>query len=164
MVPMDTSGEKAGDAHLVRVVVPAGGKREVVIEEVAPALKSVDLHTESGLSMLAAFASGAGASGELGRKVEHAVRLRRELGALDDELETARGRLEELRRRSSDLAEQVASLRTARSGAAVLRVLEAKLVETTNDLAKASSAALGLEDRRNVARVKLEDALAEISP
>ncbi len=155
--------ERLGEAHLFRLKVPAHGKLEVSIEEETPVLKSVDLRSTQGLDLIRAFVTDAALEGEIKKRVEGIVGMQKDLGTLEERIETARQQMEEYRNRMHELHAQVVTLKAVKTGGTLMKSLEKKLEEVSDKLSKSTVDLVALEEQRMIARIKLQDGIAELS-
>jgi len=155
--------ERLGEAHLFRVKVPARGKLEVAIEEETPVFKTVDLRSKEGLDLIRAFVSSAALEGDVKKRVEAVVAMQKDLGTLEERIDTARQQMEEYRARMHELHAQVVTLKAVKTGGTLMRSLEKKLEEVSDKLSKATVDLVGLEEQRMISRIKLQDGIAELS-
>ena len=158
------AAEKLGDAHLFRVEVDANAKTEVVIEEATPVLKTTDIRTPAGLELMRAYLSSAAIEGVLKTQVEELLRLHKEMADIEQAITNTREQMGEYRVRMDELHAQIVTLRAVKStGASLVSHLEKKLEEVSERLSKGTIDLVTLEERRMIARVKLEDGIAELS-
>jgi hypothetical protein len=155
--------ERLGEAHLFRVKVPAKGKIEVAIEEETPVLKTVDLRSAAGIDLIRAFVSSAALEGDIKKRVEAIISMQKDLGTLEERIETARQQQEEYRSRMNELHAQIVTLKAVRTAGPLMRSLEKKLEEVSEKMSKATVDLVGLEEQRMISRIKLQDGIAELS-
>ncbi len=155
--------ERLGEAHLFKIKVPANGKVEVAIEEETPVFKTVDLRSTAGIDLIRAFVSSAALEGDIKKRVETIVTMQKDLGTLDERIETARQQMEEYRSRMNELHAQVVTLKAVKTGGTLMRSLEKKLEEVSEKMSKATVDLVGLEEQRMISRIKLQDGIAELT-
>lgn len=155
--------ERLGEAHLFRVKVPAKGKIEIAIEEETPVLKTVDLRSAAGIDLIRAFVSSAALEGDIKKRVEAVIALQRDLGTLEERIETARQQQDEYRSRMNELHAQIVTLKAVKTAGPLMRSLEKKLEEVSEKMSKATVDLVGLEEQRMISRIKLQDGIAELS-
>ncbi|MFO0552707.1 MAG: DUF4139 domain-containing protein [Polyangiaceae bacterium] len=158
----EAESSRIGDAHLFRVVVPGDSKKELVLEEETPILRSVDLRSPSGLELVKAYVSSAAIDGEVAVKLKSILELQRELGNVEERIETQREQISELRARMDELHAQVLTLKVVKTGGQLMKNLESKLDEISDRVSKATVDLVGLEEQRMIARIKLQDGVAEL--
>ncbi len=155
--------EKLGEAHLFRIKVPAHGKVDVAIEQETPVFRTVDLRSNEGLDLIRAFVSSAALEGDVKKRVEAVVSMQKDLGTLEERIETARQQMNEYRARMDELHAQVVTLKAVKTGGTLMRSLEKKLEEVSDKLSKATVDLVALEEQRMISRIKLQDGIAELS-
>lgn len=157
------STERLGTAYLFRVEVPASGKTELVVEEETPVTRSADLRTQAGVGLVAAYVSGAAVEAGLKDAVHGVEKLHKEVATVDEQMETLREQMGEYRTRMDELHAQIVTLKAVRTAGPLMQGLEKKLGEVSDKLSKATLEMVALQERRMVAKVKLEDAVAELT-
>ncbi len=158
------AADKLGDAVLFKVELAGGARVPLTIEEETPVLRTTDLRTPEGMALIRAFVSDDAKAGPLAAEIGEIVKLHTEVAKVGEAIVTAREQMGELRQRMDELHAQVVTLRAVRSpNQGLLAGLEKKLAEVSDRLSKATLALVGLQERQMIARVKLEDALAELS-
>ena len=155
--------ERVGNAHLFRVEVPAGGTTEVALEEATPVRRTTDVRTGPGLDMVRVYLSSGQLTGKLKDSVERLVALSHEVGNAQQKIVTLRDQQGEYRQRMDELHAQIVTLRAVKSGGALMRNLEAKLTEVSDKLSRATIDTVAMQETLMIARVHLEDAIAELS-
>ncbi len=156
--------ERFGEAHLFKVKVPAQGKVEVTIEEETPVLKSVDMRSAGGMDLVRAFVSSAAlAEGDVAGKLKGLLELQKELGNVEQKIETAREQMGEYKARMDELHLQVVTLKAVKTGGSLMKNLEKKLEEVSDKLSKSTVDLVALEEQRMISRIKLQDGVAELS-
>jgi Domain of unknown function (DUF4139) len=155
--------ERLGTAHLFRVDIEPGGKAELSIEEATPVFQSTDIRGATGMDMIKAFLSSAAVEAGLKEKVGELVKLQTEIGTLEQRILTVREQMGEYRARMDELHAQVVTLKVVKTAGPLMKSLEAKLVEVSDRVSKATIAVVGLEEALMVARIKFQDKVAELS-
>lgn len=155
--------ERIGEAHLFRVVVPAGGKTEVEVEEVTPVFKTVDIRSSVGMELVKAYVSSAALEGDAAAKLRSLVELQKELGNVEQKIDTQREQMDEYRQRMDELHAQIVTLKAVKTGGSLMKNLEAKLGEVSDKLSSATVTLVALEEQRMISRIKLQDGVAELS-
>jgi hypothetical protein len=156
--------ERIGEAYLFRVDVPAKGKVEVVIEEETPVFKTVDIRATSGMELVRAYVSSAAAlEGDVAGKLKGLLALQKELGTIEEKIATQREQMSEYRARMDELHAQLVTLKLVKTAGPLMRNLEQKLGEISDRISKATVDLVSLEEQRMIARIKLQDGVAELS-
>ena len=89
--------------------------------------------------------------------------MHRELGELDEKLQTIATQIEMYRGRVDELNSQLVTLRKVPQAAELSRNLAKKMAEISDKLQKATLDAASVEGERLTRRVALEDRLAELT-
>ncbi len=155
--------ERIGDAYLFRVVVPARGKTNVEIEEATPIFKTVDIRSPAGMELVKAYVSSAALQGDAAEKLKGLVELQKELGNVEQKIDTQREQMSEYKARMDELHAQVVTLKAVKTGGSLMKNLEKKLDEVSDKVSQATVALVQLEEQRMIARIKLQDGVAELS-
>lgn len=157
------SPEKLGAANLFKVELKAGEKREITIEEHTPIFKTTDIRTPQGLEQIKVFVSQAANKGPLADRLAEIVKLNTDMVKIDEEIATRREQMQEYRARMDELHAQIVTLRAVKTAGPLLGHLEKKMQEVSERLSKATIDVVALEEKKMVARVRLQDAVAELS-
>jgi len=157
------STEKLGDAQLFRVEIPANGKVELVLEEETPVLRSVDVRSSAGMDLVRAYLSSAALAPELAAKMKPLLDLQKDIGNVEQRIDTGREQMSEYRARMDELHVQIVTLKAVKTAGPLMKSLEKKLEEVSDKLSKATVDLVALEEQRMVSRIKLEDGIAELS-
>ncbi len=155
--------ERVGQAYVFPVEVPAHAKIELVIEESTPIMQTTDVRTKEGLEMIRAYLSADLAQGPLKEAVQTIVREQQELGTIEQRKATAREQLGEYRARMDELHAQIVTLKAVKSAGPMMQSLEKKLSETSDKVSKMTVQIVELEEQAMVARIKLQDSIAELT-
>ncbi len=157
------SVEKLGEAQLFKVQIPANGKVEVTIEEETPVIRSVDVRSSAGMDLVRAYLSSASLDAELAAKMKPLLDLQKDIGNVEQRIDTAREQMGEYRQRMDELHAQLVTLKLVKTAGPLMRSLEKKLDEVSDKLSKATVDLVALEEQRMVSRIKLEDGIAELT-
>jgi len=149
-------------AHLFRFGVPSQGKAEAEIVEVVSRESVIDIRTPDGAKLLLAHVDTGAAPDNVRTQVRAVLGSTEELRDLTERLNAKRSQQKELRDRLHQLEVEVFTLRTVKSSGRLLVDLERKLASTRERVSKSTSDLVDLEDRSMVAKIRLEDALAEL--
>ncbi len=154
--------EKVNGSHLFRVSVPAGDKTTVAIEEHTPVYKTADIRTTEGLELVRAYLS-AQARHELREKVDAVLKEQREMANTEQRISTKRDQMDEYRQRMDELHAQLFTLKAVKTAGPLMHNLEKKLQEVSDKLSKATIDIVGLQEKLMVARIHLQDVVAELT-
>lgn len=157
------TAEKLGAANLFKVELAPGEKREITIEEHTPVFKTTDIRTPHGLEQIKVYVSQSAAKGPLADRLAEIVKLNADMAKIDEEIQTRREQMQEYRARMDELHAQIVTLRAVKTAGPLLVHLEKKMQEVSDRLSKATLEVVALEEKKMVARVRLQDAVAELS-
>lgn len=157
------SSERLGAAHLFRLEIPGSGKTELVVEEETPITKSADLRTSDGVGLVAAFVSEAAVDAGLKDAVRGVEKLHKDVANTDEQMLTLRQQMVEYRTRMDELHAQIVTLKAVKTAGPLMQGLEKKMGEISDKLSKATLELVALEEKKMVAKVKLADAVAELT-
>jgi len=155
--------ERVGSAHVFPIEVPAHAKIELVIEESTPVTQTTDIRTKEGLDMIKAFISADLAQGPLKDAIQSIVKEQLELANIEQRKGTAREQLAEYRNRMDELHAQIVTLKVVKSAGPMMQSLEKKLTEVSDKVSKITVQIVELEELAMVARIKLQDSIAELT-
>ncbi len=155
--------EKIGQAVLFRLDLKANEKRDIVIEEHTPVFKTTDIRTPHGLEQIKAYVSQGAAKAGLQEKLSEIVKLNQDLAKIEEHIATLREQQAEYRTRMDELHMQIVTLKAVKSAGPLMTNLEKKLAEISDKVSKAAIDVVAQEEKRMVARVRLQDAVAELS-
>lgn len=156
--------EKLRGAYLFPVTVPAGGTLNLTIEESTPIQKTVDARSSAGVAELGLYLKTAkNLPEDLKLKLGQVLTMHRELGELDEKLETIETQIQMYRARVDELNAQLVTLRKVPQAAELSRNLAKKMSEISDKLQKSTLDAASVEGERLTRRVALEDRLAELT-
>jgi hypothetical protein len=156
--------EKLRGAYLFPVTVPAGGTLNLTIEESTPIQKTVDARSAAGVAELGLYLKTAkNLPEDLKQKLAQVLSMHRELGELDEKLNTIETQIEMYRARVDELNAQLVTLRKVPQAAELSRNLAKKMGEISDKLQKSTLDAASVEGERLTRRVALEDRLAELT-
>ena len=150
-----------GDAYLIPLPLQAAKASTLTIEERQPRKQTIQL-LDSG-TQLGLYIEGSHLPTEVVEKLTAAIALRKEMGKIEENVETLRERLGDLSSRADDARENLKSLEKVRGADDLRRRLVASLTQLTIE-SDAVAKKLGLESEALAnARTKLHDALKEIT-
>ena len=163
LVHAPPTAERVAEAHLFRVDVEPGGQSEITIEEATPVYRTTDVRTTNGLDLVKAYLASAPAESPLRRELAEVVKLRTEMANVEQEIATKREQMNELRARMDELHAQIVTLRAVRTQSSLVGHLEKKLDEVSDRVSKQTLEIVALEEKLMVARVRFQDAIAELT-
>ena len=155
--------DKLGNAQLYRVELPGNAKSEIILEESTPVRRTIDIRTPEGLSQIRLYATEAAAKGPLKDKLDEIVRQYADVGTVEEQIHTLRTQMGEYRTRVDELHAQIVTLKAVKSAGPLMVNLEKKMQEASDHVSKATIDIVSLEEKKMVLRIKLEDAIAELT-
>jgi outer membrane protein OmpA-like peptidoglycan-associated protein len=155
--------EQMGTSRLFAVRVEPGKSATVTIEEQTPLRRSVDLRTEVGVELVRVYLRAPGTDARVKAAMAKMLEHFDAMVAADQRIDMLRERVAELRVRLDELHGQVASLEGLRRGANLESHLQRKMKETSEAVQKATIDIVEAQEQRMVARVRFQDAVAELS-
>ncbi|HWL87656.1 MAG TPA: DUF4139 domain-containing protein [Polyangiaceae bacterium] len=157
------STERLGTASLFRIQLEPGQKKELVVEEQAPEIKTVDVRTPAGMDLVRVFLSTAAMAGPLKGQVGELLKVAQDIGNIEQRIATTREQMQEYRTRMDELHAQVVTLRAVRTAGPLMQSLERKLQEVSDKLSKATIEVVALQEKLMIARVRLQDGVADLT-
>jgi hypothetical protein len=158
-LPKDT--ETTPDAYFVRVELTPQKPEKVTIEEVMPMRRELRLMNAEG-DRLSLYVQGSELEPGTKKKMDRVVELRRNQGAIVEEL----GRLREKRNdavdRAAELRESIRSIEKTPQAEKLRKMLLDKLTEVTKASDELSVTMTKKEDDAAVVRAELDDAVREL--
>jgi len=161
--PPGAGDEKLGSANLLRVVLEPHGKVDVAIEEATPVFRTIDVRAPESIEQVRVFLTRAAVAGPVKQQVEVLLKLNKEMADIDQRIVTTREQMAEYRARMNELHDQIFTLKAVRTAGPLMQSLEAKMQEVSDKLSKATIAIVAFEEKRMVARVHFQDAVADLS-
>src|SRR5262249_2121084 len=149
--------------EVFRVDVPAGGSADLAIDESTPVYKTIDLRSPVDMDRVRVFLSSGTMQGPLARAIEELIKMQQELGNVEQRILTTREQMQAYRSRMDELHAQIVSLRLVKSGGALMKNLEKKLIDVSDKLSQATVDLAGLEEKAMLLRVHFQDGVAELS-
>jgi chromosome segregation ATPase len=95
--------------------------------------------------------------------VQTIVKEQLELANIEQRKATAREQLGEYKARMDELHAQIVTLKMVKSAGPMMQSLEKKLSETSDKVSKITVQIVELEEQAMVARIKLQDSIAELT-
>jgi hypothetical protein len=155
--------ERIGDAVLFAVELGPGERRAVEIVETTPLVRRLDLRTIGAVEMLEVYLSGdAAEDGALTAQLAPLLATHREIVDHYTAVDSLQLQLDELRARSGELHRQIVSLRAVKTRGPLIRHLDAKLREVSERVQRGTMEVVDREQKLMLARIRFQDALAEI--
>jgi hypothetical protein len=146
---------------LIPIPLVAGKPSTFTVEEREPRRRSIQL-LDAKSTQLAAYVDAGGLAPELGDKLRAAVALRKDMGAIEDELDGLRTRIADLAQRGTELRESLRALDKVRGADDLRKKLVAGLTQVTAD-GDTVSRALGAKlEALATMRGRLQDAIREL--
>lgn len=158
-----TAYERLGVAYLFRVEVAGRGKADVTIEAATPLLKTTDIRTPDGMELVRVYLSSATAQGPLKAQVDGLLKLHKDMANIEQQIATTREQMQEYRARMDELHNQIFTLREVRTGASLLKSLEAKMQEMSGRLSQATLKVVEHQEKLMIARIHFQDGVADLS-
>jgi len=155
--------EKVGSANIIGIEIDGGAKKEISIEESTPIFKTIDLRSPGGMEQVKVYVSSAAASGPLREQVAKIVKMQQEIGNLEQKVETKREEVSEYRARIDELHSQIFTLKAVKTGGALMKDLEKKMMEMSDKLTKATIDLVNQQEQLMMARIRFQDAVAELT-
>lgn len=155
--------ERLGVAHLFRVEVDPGDKREVVIEEATPLFKTTDVRTQVGMDLVRVYLSSAAVQGPLKVKLGELLEVQKEIGNLEQRIQTTREQMSEYRQRMDELHAQLVTLKLVKTAGPLMQSLEKKMQEMSDKLSKATIDVVALQEKLMISRIHFQDGVADLS-
>lgn len=155
--------EKVGSANVLGIDVEPGAKKEISIEESTPVFKTIDLRSPGGMEQVRVYVSSAAVAGPLKEQVNKLVKLQQEIGNLEQRVETTREQVGEYRARIDELHTQIFTLKAVKTGGALMKDLEKKMMEMSDKLTKATLDLVNQQEQLMMARIRFQDAVAELT-
>ncbi|MCB9740095.1 MAG: DUF4139 domain-containing protein [Deltaproteobacteria bacterium] len=157
------SVEQMGTSRLFAVTVEPGKSAELTIEEQTPLRRSVDLRSDAGIELVRVYLAAPGADPKLKAAMAEVLGHFDAMVGAEAKIAHLRERAAELRVRLDELHDQLSSLEGMRRGASLEAHLQKKMKETSEHVQKATLAIVEAQEARMLARVRFQDALAELS-
>ncbi|MFT3691657.1 MAG: hypothetical protein QM831_00865 [Kofleriaceae bacterium] len=155
--------ERTGDAHLFEVDLKANETKDVVIAEATPMEKTLDLSADVTVEMMKAYVSSAITTPELKSQLEKVIGIHKKLADLVEDQVSVHRRLDEYRERMDELHGQIVTLQAVKTGGDLMTHLKDKMKDISDRVQKATIAVVDDEEKIMLARVQLQDAIAELT-
>jgi hypothetical protein len=154
--------ESMGDSHLFMVELAPGQTKMVEIEEATPIVKTVDLRSDVGLSMVKLFVEAPSADESFATQMKKVLGLHREIADAEQTMTSVRQRLGDYRERMDELHVQLVTLEAVRSKGDLMGHLKQKLRDISDRVQKATIDLVDLEEKAMLARIRFQDSISEL--
>ncbi|HWO25561.1 MAG TPA: OmpA family protein [Kofleriaceae bacterium] len=151
-----------GDAYLLAVSLAPAKVSELVIEEREPRRRTLELIDGRGAD-LGVYVEGGGLPPGVGDKIKEAVRLRKEMGAVEEEIKAARRKLDDVSARSYEIRESLRALEKVRTADDLRKKLVGSLATATQDQEQLTKEITAKSETLAAARGRLMDAIRDRS-
>jgi outer membrane protein OmpA-like peptidoglycan-associated protein len=159
-LPPDTVDQ--GDAYLVPLPLAGGKTSELVVEEREPRKKAIAL-MDVDTADLVLYVDGGGLPQAVQAKLRTAIALRKDMGAIEAEIETLRERIADVAARADELRDNLRALDRVAGAGDLRKKLVASLGQTTSQ-SDAIARSLGAKtEALAAARARLADAIREVT-
>ncbi|WP_394845037.1 DUF4139 domain-containing protein [Pendulispora brunnea] len=157
------SVERIGGANLFRVILDAGAKKDIVVEEQAPQFKTVDLRSPDGMALVRTYLSTSAQESPLKSEVTTLLNLQQEIGNIEQRIATVRDQMQEYRSRMDELHAQVVTLRAVKTAGPLMQNLQNKLQDVSDHMSKSTIEVVALQEKLMVSRIRFQDGVADLS-
>ena len=155
--------ERVGDAHLFEIQLAPGEAKEVMIAEATPIERTLDLSADVTLEMMKVWIEAPEGTPELKDQLRKLLGIHRNLVDIAQEQDSMRRRLADYRGRMDDLHAQIVTLQAVKTGGELMGHLKTKMKEISDRVQKTTIQIVDQEEKIMLARVRFQDALAELS-
>jgi len=155
--------ERVGDAHLFLVDLKPNEVRSIEISEATPMERTLDLSADVTLGMMKVYVEAPEGSPELKDQLRKLLGIHKGLVDLAQEQESLRRRLGDYKERMDELHAQILTLQAVKTGNDLMSHLKAKMRDISNRVQKATIELVDQEEKIMLARVRFQDALAELT-
>ena len=151
-----------GDSYLIPLPLQSAKTSVLQLEERQPRRQTIHI-LDAGATEIGLYVEGSQLPGPVKEKLVEAIALRKEMGKLEENLESLRERIVDLSERATEVRENLKSLEKVRGTDALKKKLVASLTAVTSE-ADTLARKLGTDSEAlATARNKLQDSLREIS-
>jgi hypothetical protein len=155
--------EKVGDAHLFRVALAPRATRSISVEESTPMTRTLDLRSPSALDMVTLYLSQPVDDPGLAGPMKQLLALNKEMADHEQAIDNLRQRLDDFRVRMDELHAQIVTLQAVKSGGTLMKHLKQKMTEVSELVQKGTIDVVNREERLMLARIRFQDAVAELT-
>jgi OmpA family len=157
------SFERIGDAHLFKVTLKPNEVKNILISEATPMEKTLDLNADVTLGMMKVYVEAAEGSADLKAQLKNLLGIHKSLADLATEQDSLRRRLGDYKERMDELHAQILTLQAVKTGNDLMSHLKTKMKDISNRVQKATIELVDQEEKIMLARVRFQDALAELT-
>ncbi len=150
-----------GDAYLLAVSLTPAKTSELVLEEREPRRRTLEL-IDSRAGDLGVYVEGSSSPPGVGDRIKEAVRLRRQMAAVEDELVAARRKLDDVAARSHEIRESLRALEKVRTADDLHKKLVANLTTATQESDQLTKEIAARSEALAAVRGRLQDAIRDL--
>jgi hypothetical protein len=151
-----------GDSYLVPLPLQPGKSSTLTIEERQERHQTIQI-LDAGSTEIGLYIEGSHLPDGVAEKLKAAIELRKEMGKIEESLESLRNQLADLAPRADDIRENLKALEKVKNADDLRKRLLASLTQVTSD-SDAIAKKLGIESESlAAARTKLQDALRDVN-
>jgi outer membrane protein OmpA-like peptidoglycan-associated protein len=151
-----------GDTYLLAVSLTAAKVSELVIEEREPRRRTLELIGSRAVD-LGVYVEGSSLPPGVGDKIKDAVRLRKEMAAVEEEITAARRKLDDVSARSYEIRESLRALEKVRTADDLRKKLVASLATATQESDQLTKEIAVKSEALAAVRGRLQDAIRDLS-
>jgi hypothetical protein len=155
--------ERLGDAHLFRIELGPRASRTVEVEESTPMTRTLDLRSPAALDLVAVYLSQPVDDPGLAAPMRQLLALHKEMADHQQAIDNMRQRLDDFRVRMDELHAQIVTLQAVKSGGSLMKHLKQKMQEVSERVQKGTMDLVDREERLMLARIRFQDAVAELT-
>lgn len=155
--------ERVGDAHLFKVDLKPLEVRTITISEATPMERTLDLNADVTLEMMKVFVEAPEGSSEIKEQLKRLLAIHKGLIDLAQEQASQRRRLGDYKERMDELHAQIVTLQAVKTGNDLMAHLKTKMRDISDRVQKTTIALVDQEEKIMLARVRFQDALAELT-
>jgi hypothetical protein len=148
---------------LFEVDLAPGAQQVVEIAEATPMQRTLDLNADGTLEMMRLYIDSPIATPELKNQIEHVLSIHKQLADLAEQDASLRRQRDEYRERMDELHGQIVTLQLVKTGGELMTHLKDKMRDMSDRVQKATIGLVDTEEKMMLGRVKLQDALSELS-
>jgi hypothetical protein len=155
--------EKLGESYLFEVEVAGGSTQDVVIEETTPLQRTVDLRSPVGMQLVRVYLQAPPEDARFAPALAKLVSIHDEMQNHEQNIVSLHDRMEEFRVRVDELHMQIASLKMSKVGGSLMSHLQKKMKDVSERIQQATIQVVDHEEKLMMARIRFQDAVAELS-
>jgi hypothetical protein len=156
------TASQAGDAHLFAIDIKAGKTVEVDIAEATPMQRTLQLASPTALSMLEVYVASPRPDAKLQTQLAELLATHRAIADAVERIQTMREQLAEYRMRSDELQSQILTLKVAKTGGELMRVLKQKMAEMADRIQKGTLSLVDAQEGLLISKTEFANQLAEL--